>query len=945
MKADGSIIIDTRIDTKGIKQGTDKIQSMMSGVISTAKKVGAAIAAAFAVKQIVNFSRECIELGSSLDEVQNVVDVTFGDMAQEINRWSKEAVTQFGLSELAAKQYTSTIGAMFKSMGITGGAITEMSEKMAGLAGDIASFYNLDTDAAFAKIRSGIAGETEPLKQLGINLSEANLEEFRLAEGIAKSYREMTQQEKAMLRYNYLLKVTADAQGDFARTSDSWANQTRILRLQIQSLKADLGKGLINLLTPVLKVINSIIQGIAKMAAAFRAFTELITGNKAGITKTGTALDVSGVEDYAQAENDAADATEKSAKATEAANKANKKYTAGLDTIHQYQSETTSQDKSSGSTSKSTTPTTTASSPIDFGTLAQGDTVLDTTAQKMKALYDTIMKGAQPAIDALKKLYNEGLQKIGNFVWTAAKDFYHEFLVPVGKWVMGEGIPRFVNAFNDGMMKIDWDRINNGLKDVWKALAPFTVHVGEGLLWFWENVLVPFRTWVANEVIPRFLRTVATVIKTADAVIEAAKPGFIWFWENVLQPIASWVADKFLKAWDWINERLEAFSKWCKEHPKIIENVTVGILAFVAAIKAISIITTIVGLIKSIGFAISGLAGIIGGIVSVLGGPLTIAIAAVIAIGVLVIKNWDAVKAAAQKAWKAICDTVKRMCETIKKNFEAFINGIKNTATKGWNLIKNATSSVWKGITSTLSNVWSGIKSTASSVWNGITSTLSSAWGKIQSKSSSVFSSIRSSASSAWSNISSNASSAWETVKNKVTGVFSAIGSACATMKQKIQDGFVKAFQAVVKLIKTPINTVVKFINGIISGIVKGINAMIGALNALSFKIPSWVPGLGGKTFGLNIPKIKNYPQIPLLAEGAVIPPNAPFAAVLGDQKQGTNIETPESLLRKIVREESGRNGKYEFKAMLNRRVIFDEIIAEAKLRQQMTAANPFDLA
>ena len=341
MAADGSIIIDTRVNTKGIDDGTKHIEAKLNGLMATAKKLGAVFMSVFAVKQIINFSRECIALGSDLEEVQNVVDVTFGKMSGQIDSWAKEAAEKFGLSELAAKQYSSTIGAMFKSMGVGGQELTDMSKKVAELAGDMASFYNLDTDTAFNKIRSGIAGITMPLQQLGINLSEANLEQFRISQGMTTAYKNMNQQEKALLRYNYLLSVTSDAQGDFARTSNSWANQTRILSLQLQSLKADLGAGLINVLTPVLQVINKIISGLAKMASAFKAFTNLLTGKKSDTSttaNTGAATAAEDLTDATEAANNYADATDKSTKATQKANKENQKYTSGLDKIHQYQS-------------------------------------------------------------------------------------------------------------------------------------------------------------------------------------------------------------------------------------------------------------------------------------------------------------------------------------------------------------------------------------------------------------------------------------------------------------------------------------------------------------------------------------------------------------------------------------------------------------------------------
>ena len=130
-KVDGSVLLNTKMDTSGVAKGTKEMQGMFNDLIKGAKAVGVAIAAAFSIKAIVDFSKECIALGSDLEEVQNVVDVTFGGMANQINEWAKTAAEQFGISELAAKQYSSTIGAMFKSMGIQGQELTDMSKKMA----------------------------------------------------------------------------------------------------------------------------------------------------------------------------------------------------------------------------------------------------------------------------------------------------------------------------------------------------------------------------------------------------------------------------------------------------------------------------------------------------------------------------------------------------------------------------------------------------------------------------------------------------------------------------------------------------------------------------------------------------------------------------------------------------------------------------------------------
>lgn len=273
-----------------------------------------------------------------------MVDVTFGAMSETINRFARDALEEFGLSETSAKKYSSTLGAMLKSMGFTTQAAAEMSMQMTGLAADMASFYNLDTDVAFEKIRSGISGETEPLKQLGINMSVANLEAYALSQGITKAYNSMTQQEQAMLRYNYLMSVTADAQGDFARTSGGWANQVRVLTERFNALKATIGKGLIAVFTPVIRVLNALLSKILTVTDAFSNMIAKITGKN---TKTTTTA----VEGIGGAADTATGSMENLGGATDkagsSAKKAAKEY-AGLASFDEIHSLTKNDDSGSG---------------------------------------------------------------------------------------------------------------------------------------------------------------------------------------------------------------------------------------------------------------------------------------------------------------------------------------------------------------------------------------------------------------------------------------------------------------------------------------------------------------------------------------------------------------------------------------------------------------------
>ncbi|MGN0464897.1 MAG: hypothetical protein ACI4F9_00940 [Lachnospiraceae bacterium] len=261
-----------------------------NAITSLAKKAAGAIATAFAVGKIVDFSKECVNLGSDLSEVQNVVDVTFTQMREQVNQFAQSAAKNFGLSETMAKRYTGTLGAMAKAFGFTEQEAVTMSMTLAGLAGDVASFYNISQDEAFTKLKSVFTGETESLKELGIVMTQSALDTFALSQGISKTTSDMTESEKVALRYKFVLQQLNTTSGDFARTSDGWANQMRILNLQFDSFKANIGQGLINVLTPAIKAINTLMEKLVQLSAKFKEFTELITGKSSNSSGTGSTI-------------------------------------------------------------------------------------------------------------------------------------------------------------------------------------------------------------------------------------------------------------------------------------------------------------------------------------------------------------------------------------------------------------------------------------------------------------------------------------------------------------------------------------------------------------------------------------------------------------------------------------------------------------------------------
>lgn len=389
----GEIGLDLTVDRKGFDRE-------MNGVQNLAKKAAKALAGAFAVKKLVDFGKSCIELGSDLDEVQNVVDVTFPRMTSQVDQFAKSAATSFGLSETMAKKFTGTFGAMAKAFGFSEKAAYDMGTTLTGLAGDVASFYNISQDEAYTKLKSVFTGETETLKDLGIVMTQNALDAYAMANGYGKVTAKMSEAEKVALRYAFVQDQLTAATGDFARTSDSWANQVRIMKLQFDSLKASIGQGLINVFSPVLKVINVVLGKIATLANAFKAFTELLTGKKAS---KGTGAAAAGMNDIASSADTAgaglgaagnqADKTKKKATgAGKAAKKAAKDIgSLGIDELNVLNKGDDNGDNgNSGSGNKGSGGGAAAGEAVDYGNLAEGEAQLDKLDPKWQRLIDRV---------------------------------------------------------------------------------------------------------------------------------------------------------------------------------------------------------------------------------------------------------------------------------------------------------------------------------------------------------------------------------------------------------------------------------------------------------------------------------------------------------------------------------------------------------------------------
>lgn len=256
LKVNGTSSYTTAMNT--VTNSTNGFNNSVGSLISTLAKLVSAGA-------ILKFSKQCIEAASDLQEVANVVDVAFGKRANVINDWAKNQASSFGLSETAAKRYAGTYGTMAKQFGRTGDEAVQMSIALTKLTGDVGSFYNMTDEAAATKLKGIFTGETEGLKSLGVVMTETNLNSYALSKGLGVQYSKMDENSKVALRYAYVMDKLGHAQGDFARTSDGWANSVRTFKLELENMKVEIGNQLIPVAGYGLQLVNTGLRAIAPL--------------------------------------------------------------------------------------------------------------------------------------------------------------------------------------------------------------------------------------------------------------------------------------------------------------------------------------------------------------------------------------------------------------------------------------------------------------------------------------------------------------------------------------------------------------------------------------------------------------------------------------------------------------------------------------------------------
>lgn len=462
----GQIALELGIDSSQIvNQLTGASNKAAKQATSIFSGMGKKIAAGLSIAAFTKFTKDCLEVGSNVTEVQNVVDTAFKGLSGSADEWASNAMTNFGLSELSAKKYMGVFGQMNDAMGITGQAALDMAENVTGLTGDVASFYNLGTNEAYTKLKSIWTGETETLKDLGVVMTQTNLDQYALNNGFGKTTAKMTEQEKVMLRYQYVTSALSNATGDFVKTQDSWANQTRILSLRFEQLKASLGKGFIALFTPILRGLNTVLAGLQKVADGFATFTQMLTG--ADISSS--ASSITGLGDIA---SDTADNVSGIGDAASSTAKQIEKSLAGFDQIEKLSEPTDSSSSSGGGTTSggiSVAPstqadTTNATSAIsDFVNKAKKELdklrkwSVSTFSPSMSKIWDGLTKNTDTAKKNLTNAFND-IKALGPPLLNYFNGPFTNYLVT---WVDTNG------SILNGL----FDSFNTVFSDVWNKAA------------------------------------------------------------------------------------------------------------------------------------------------------------------------------------------------------------------------------------------------------------------------------------------------------------------------------------------------------------------------------------------------------------------------------------------------------------------------------------------
>lgn len=473
------------------KSITSSFSGFSSGASAVTKKsfslasaIGKVYATYWALFRGFRLLGDAIDISSSLTEVENVVRQTFGQYESLINNFAKTSIEKFGMSELSAKQFASRFQAMGTALDIPQGKMAKMSIRLTELAGDMASFYDVSQEDIAKSLQSVFSGTTAPMRRYGIDLTQATLKEWALKQGLDANISSMTQAEKAMLRYQYVLAHTTNITGDFARTADTWHNQITMLRENFKALGAVVGGGLINAFKPFIKVLNSVLQKVISFAEMVTNALGSIFGWRYEASKgagiSGLADDIGsasdGMDDLSNAAGSAGKNTGGIAKNAKKAKKEIQQATRAFDelkVISKQSKDNTSGSGSGGSGGSGGGSGSGGSGGGDTGKLVQTDTIFKKFKSNIKDLEGLGKAISGALINAMRGIkWDEVYAKASGFGSGLAKFLNGLFKGQKGTTLFGETGKLIANSLNTVLHGLDsfgttfnWKQFGNSIAD------------------------------------------------------------------------------------------------------------------------------------------------------------------------------------------------------------------------------------------------------------------------------------------------------------------------------------------------------------------------------------------------------------------------------------------------------------------------------------------------
>jgi hypothetical protein len=470
------------------KSITSSFSGFSSGASAVTKKsfslasaIGKVYATYWALFRGFRLLGDAIDISSSLTEVENVVRQTFGQYESLINNFAKTSIEKFGMSELSAKQFASRFQAMGTALDIPQGKMADMSIRLTELTGDMASFYDVSQEDIAKSLQSVFSGTTAPMRRYGIDLTQATLKEWALKQGLDANVSSMTQAEKAMLRYQYVLAHTTNITGDFARTADTWHNQITMLRENFKALGAVVGGGLINAFKPFIKVLNAVLQKVISFAEMVTNALGSIFGWKYEASKgagiSGLADDIGsasdGMDDLSNAAGNAGKNTGGIAKNAKKAKKEIQQATRAFDELKVISKQSKDNTSGSGSGGSGGGSGAGGSGGGDTGKLVQTDTIFKKFKSDIKDLEGLGKAISGALINAMKKIkWKKVYAKAEGFGSGLAKFLNGLFKGQKGTTLFGETGKLIANSLNTVLHGLDsfgttfnWKQFGNSIAD------------------------------------------------------------------------------------------------------------------------------------------------------------------------------------------------------------------------------------------------------------------------------------------------------------------------------------------------------------------------------------------------------------------------------------------------------------------------------------------------